>query len=1764
MKGESSICMKNCNLTPNFTSKTNLMRPFYSLLTAFFLVASGFSLQAQAPVVSFELEDRAGRQQSAFTTGKTSIELCGLQPGYQYGFQLTGMPAECLNEVYVINAAHSQVSFKLPISFRATGTCVTIELDLECDYLINGKDLWMSAYCLDCKREPIGARYGVSQNGDVDYLIREVFIGGGCFDVTGVTPIGNDAGMGEFFDGGILGIETGVLLATGNVQNSVGPNNSPGAGNSLGSGGDPDLTILAGQATFDATGIEFDFRPTIDEISFRYVFGSEEYPEYVCASFNDVFGFFISGPGISGPFSNNSINIANIPGVFNLYVGINSVNPGVPGAFGNAGNCVPQGLQNSQFYVDNPPGSPEIQYDGWTTVFTAEAIVQVCGTYHIKLVIADAGDAIFDSGVFLEANSFNAGGIGDVSFTSPTTGTNVVYRNCNDGVVTICKASPNDIGLDVALNFTVDPQSTAIPGVDYAPLISPFFIPAGEECIEIPLEVFPNPVQQGPVNILLALELPCSCENPFVEIIIDDVPPLSIELDDQIICAEEQITLSPTVSGGIPQYGYSWSTGDNTPNIFVTPTVNTSYTLTVTDECGQEEEAVVNIEVLPRPIGTLEVDGYLCADDPNGSVTVTVTFDPAGSGPWNFSYAIDGDFPPGFFGVTQNPFTFQVNQPGFIYLLEVSSPFCEGWPEGDGLIEEVVVETFYDITPVSCQGIEDGAIQAYGVGINDPYEFFWSGGYGYTDLLEPIGVGTYYVTVTDGLGCTKVDSVVISSPSDIELSGVVLSGTECFAATGAVSLFINGGQAPYQFQWSNGSNQQNPNNLPAGVNTVTVTDSRGCESYESFNIVASDAPVANADPMDPSTCGNPNGGSAQLNVTGGTPPYAYEWTGNGGTQQNPSGLAGGLHVVTITDDAGCTTVAEVVIPYDTLAPVANAGLPDTLTCDIASLELNGTGSSQGGNFTYQWQTSSGLILSGGNTLTPTIGLPGNYTLIVTNTDNGCTSSSVVPVIPDEDAPLISFEEPEILTCQVTSVVIDASASSSGPNFNVSWSTPNGNILSGGTSLTPAVNAPGLYILTITNNDNNCVSVQEVIVDENTVPPVVNIQAAPVITCSQTSVQLNGSGSLTGPGVQYNWSTANGNIAAGAATLQPTVNQPGTYTLIVTNGLTGCTNSLNVTVDEDRVQPIADAGVTGVINCTQTEVELVANGSSTGPRFVYQWNTLLGNITGDPNSFTTTVNAASTYSLTVIDTVNGCQSLTTVQVFMDTVPPIAFAGPPAEINCANPQTLLDGSNSTNMPFTAYQWTTNNGNIVSGAQSLTPMVNQGGTYFLVVTNEINGCTAESFVVVTGDFLVPQVIIQDPPQLTCAASQVILDGSQSDFNSAVNFQWTTIGGNILSGGNTVTPTVNQPGQYTLSSLNTNNGCSSSQSVVVTENRVAPIAHAGPPREIFCLGDTVMLDGSLSSTGTFFTYDWYLQLGGPAVFLNQQRPLTDQEGTYFLIVTDTRNGCTDLAEVIVTADYLTSAQIQLSDPVCFDDPGTLEIFDVVGGLFPYEYSVNGGQNFQYNPRFRNLGSGQYQVVVRDAKGCEIYDQFEIPEVNELLVYVEPEIRLRLGERIELEAQLNIDPGQVSSITWYPAYGLNRTDSLIVEANPFITTPYFVTVIDTFGCEGSTQFKIVVTDPDIFIPNAFSPYNNDGNNDKLMIFAGDLGIEEIELFEVFSRWGERVFKAEQFMPNDEKYGWDGLHKGQILNPGVFVYYAKVRLIDQRVITVKGDVTLVD
>lgn len=247
-------------------------------------------------------------------------------------------------------------------------------------------------------------------------LVQNVLLGSGI-SVSNVTFNGSASNaamvrdqVGHFLNGSAtnIGLNNGIILSTGKATVAIGPNDSGSKTNTtiFPMGSDVDLLAITSGTINTKAVIEFDFVPIGNNVSFNFVFASEEYLEFVGSSFNDVFGFFISGPGISGPFTNNAKNIALIP-TTTTPISINNVNS----------------TSNAAFYLNNGTGStptlnPTIQYDGFTTVLTASSAV-LCGeTYHIKLAICNVSDSAFDSAVFLQAGSFSSSSCNPIELIS--------------------------------------------------------------------------------------------------------------------------------------------------------------------------------------------------------------------------------------------------------------------------------------------------------------------------------------------------------------------------------------------------------------------------------------------------------------------------------------------------------------------------------------------------------------------------------------------------------------------------------------------------------------------------------------------------------------------------------------------------------------------------------------------------------------------------------------------------------------------------------------------------------------------------------------------------------------------------------------------------------------------------------------------------------------------------------------------------------------------------------------------------------------------------------------------------------------------------------------------------------------------------------------------------------------------------------------------------------------------------------------------------
>ncbi len=299
-------------------------------------------------------------------------------------------------------------------------------------------------------------------------------------------------------------ISSGLLLTTGNAIAAQGPNNSTNLSNNLPAtasvASDPHLNILAAGTVTNGVVLEFDFIPTGDTLNFRYIFGSEEYPEFSPSTFNDAFGLFLWGPGITGPYAlagyANGANIATIPG-------------GIPVTINNVGDA-----SNTAYYVFNDNGSTygnAIQYDGTTVLLTAAASVQCNQTYHIKLAISNVSDQAYDSGVFLEANSFSSNVV-DVAVAT-VSGDTTIIEGCNFADIVFTRPEGNMLDT-LSIIYTIG--GTATEGVDYANLMDTIIFLPGVDTVIVNLTPIQDNIIEGYESVIISVNIINPCGDTIV------------------------------------------------------------------------------------------------------------------------------------------------------------------------------------------------------------------------------------------------------------------------------------------------------------------------------------------------------------------------------------------------------------------------------------------------------------------------------------------------------------------------------------------------------------------------------------------------------------------------------------------------------------------------------------------------------------------------------------------------------------------------------------------------------------------------------------------------------------------------------------------------------------------------------------------------------------------------------------------------------------------------------------------------------------------------------------------------------------------------------------------------------------------------------------------------------------------------------------------------------------------------------------------------
>ena len=337
--------------------------------------------------------------------------------------------------------------------------------------------------------------------------------------------------------------------------------------------------------------------------------------------------------------------------------------------------------------------------------------------------------------------------------------------------------------------------------------------------------------------------------------------------------------------------------------------------------------------------------------------------------------------------------------------------------------------------------------------------------------------------------------------------------------------------------------------------------------------------------------------------------------------------------------------------------------------------------------------------------------------------------------------------------------------------------------------------------------------------------------------------------------------------------------------------------------------------------------------------------------------------------------------------------------------------------------------------------------------------------------------------------------------------------------------------------------NGCDSTICLSLTVNPVPAVSIVADGD--FCEAGEVVL-----SAGSHTTYQWSTNEFSSTITLSDP-------GSYSITVTND-NSCTSTATIFISPAI--EFDLFFENPSCYGEKDGQVVFEnTMGGVPPFQYSIDGGNQFSDNNQFDGLSAGDYMTIVKDVEGCQIELQVTLMAPPEIVLDAGGDLDIDLGENVTLIAFSNLSDPLVS---WTPPEHLECPSCVETEAMPLTSTQYEVEVTDSNGCMATDIINITVSDrSSIYAPTVFSP-NNDNVNDFFTIYTS-ASFTEILSLNIFDRWGNMVFSRPSFAPNITENGWDGTLKGEPVQSGVFAFVAEVKHIDGSTESISGEVALI-
>ncbi|MDD2385506.1 MAG: choice-of-anchor L domain-containing protein [Bacteroidales bacterium] len=1341
-------------------------------------------------------------------------------------------------------------------------------------------------------------------------LVQQILLGEGV-QVYNITSSAAPQAIGQFTTGSSipeLPMSSGIILSTGNIFHAIGPNIDPGTSTNNGRPGDSDIeSIMGGVASFDAAIIEFDFRTPADTVRFNYIFASEEYREYVC-SFNDAFAFFLSGPNpLGGDYSNH--NIALLPGT-TTNVSISNVNNG-----SSSGTC-PWENSNSEYYVDNPVGSLNVEYDGLTKLLTAIAVVVPCQEYHIKIVIADAFDSAYDSAVFLEANSLGA--IVDTivpDFVHDGPG-------CTGKLINFINAGQS--GPTITYEWTFNGPASIASSTDENPSVS-WSAPG---------------LYQVDFSIIYNCNLDTAKITKYVNVYENPSADFTFTTD---VCQLSEVQFTNTGSSG-DEYTHEWiftvdanpsvSYAENPSVIFTTPGNKLVRHIVSNDHCTTVYEDYINITA--GPIASFAHNGPLCLNQ-------TIDFTNTGT---SFGVSFEWSFGPN--GVpnsstNENPtgvsFTTAGTQIISLTLTDLTTGCIQTYvsnvqvfniPVADfSFIDNVCIGTGVDFTNTGSSG--SMLSYSWNFGSNA------SPGSSYAENPENINFnnsGAHSVTLTvSNQSCsstiTQVINVENSPAPEISFSS---NAPNCNGVPIDFSFDLD--PTNLDFNWDFGPNATPPTSTdvnPAGIVfnsfgsqliTLTVTNQiSACFNSQSQSINLYETPSASFSFTD-SVCVSSLVDFTNTGSSGQEFSYLWDFGSNANPNssgiENPAGVSfntNGQQIITLTvTTPHCvSTVTNALFIKNSPAPVIDfASTAPVCENNNITFSINSFDSS----LDYSWDFGINA-----NPTTSTAQQP----VVVYNNDGIMT---VQLFVTDPLTSCSNYVEKTIQVYPIPNVNFTSSApvcigesvsfyntGSIGESLVYSWdfgsgATPNVSNAQNPNSI--IYTSSGEIEVSLTISSNEC---------SNTIVRGIEIYPGPIVDfttnaplCTGKNLQMHNL-TIDDGNATYQW-TFDGNASISSSTdEEPNLEytDPGLYGihLIVTNISNSCTDSLTRFINVYQT-PVADFSSNDPV-CPNEEINFVNEGS-TGDDYTYSWS--FGRY-GSPHSSLSenptgiSFSQGGTQLISFFVSNNNCFAVSASVITLHDLP-FADAGQDTII-CAN-RTVLIGSPE----IAGYSYFWSPANFLENHQIANPLavpIAEFTNYYLTVIDTSTTCVNYDTVTIT---MMPMAIALTGPDISmCLNDSVQIGAGEIQGQS---YYWTPATG--ISDQYSPNPIVNatETTIYTLSVAW--DGCDTVTDQVKVKVHPLPIIKAGEDQTI-AQGEST----HINATGGV-SYLW-----SPNEFINNTylpNPSVNPDDTitYIVIGTDV-HGCQGMDSVTI---FVKEALFYIPNSFTPNNDGRNDVFYIRG----------------------------------------------------------------------------------------------------------------------------------------------------------------------------------------------------------------------------------------